>query len=402
MKFRYSARTKAGELQVGFVEGVTKEAALNILNGHDLYVLSIESTATPPWYEKLVSFLNRVRRVDLMVFTRQFATMLEAAIPLSDALKSLYRQTRNSILREAVFEISTDIDSGLSLSQSLERHGNIFSEFYINLIKSAEVTGRIDEAMTFLADYLEKETNLISKVRNAMIYPVFVIVLFIVTAGVLMGFIFPQIEPIFLDARVELPLITTIFLAVGRFISNWWLAIVLILLTLMVLVIDYFRSEEGRVVYDQITLTLPVVGRILRQSYVARFAEATSVLIKGGIPIAQALEISGHTTASASYRDALHEVAESIRRGELFSQALETNESYFPPLVSQMVAIGENTGRLSEMLSRISQFYTREVDNLVSSLVELIQPALMVLIGALVGLLFASILLPIYNLVQVF
>lgn len=384
------------------MEGVTKEAALNILNGHDLYVLSIESTATPPWYEKLVSFLNRVRRVDLMVFTRQFATMLEAAIPLSDALKSLYRQTRNSILREAVFEISTDIDSGLSLSQSLERHGNIFSEFYINLIKSAEVTGRIDEAMTFLADYLEKETNLISKVRNAMIYPVFVIVLFIVTAGVLMGFIFPQIEPIFLDARVELPLITTIFLAVGRFISNWWLAIVLILLTLMVLVIDYFRSEEGRVVYDQITLTLPVVGRILRQSYVARFAEATSVLIKGGIPIAQALEISGHTTASASYRDALHEVAESIRRGELFSQALETNESYFPPLVSQMVAIGENTGRLSEMLSRISQFYTREVDNLVSSLVELIQPALMVLIGALVGLLFASILLPIYNLVQVF
>ena len=115
MKFRYSARTKTGELQVGFVEGITKEAALNILNSHDLYVLSIESTATPPWYEKLISFLNRVRRVDLMIFTRQFATMLEEAIPLSDALKSLYRKTRNSILREAVFEISTDIDSGLSL-----------------------------------------------------------------------------------------------------------------------------------------------------------------------------------------------------------------------------------------------------------------------------------------------
>ena len=402
MKFRYSARTKAGELQVGFVEAVSQDVALNILNSHDLYVLSIESAEVVVWYEKLLNLFNRVRRVDLMIFTRQFATMLEAAIPLSDTLKSLYRQTRNPILREAVFEISTDIDSGLSLSQALERRSLIFSEFYINLIKSAEVTGRIEESMIFLADYLEKEANLVTKVRNAMIYPIFVIVLFIVTAGILMGFVFPQIEPIFRDARVELPIITKIFLAAGGFVSRWWLAIVLFLAVVVVVLMDYFRSDEGKTVYDQIILSSPVFGRILGQSYVARFAEAASVLIKGGIPIAQAIEISGHTTASASYRDVLQDVANRIRRGELFSQGLEAHEKYFPPLVSQMVAIGENTGRLSEMLSRVSQFYTREVDSLVSNLVELIQPSLMVLIGAMVGILFASILLPIYNLVQVF
>lgn len=402
MKFRYSARTKTGEMQVGFVENTSKEGAVNVLHSHDLYVLSIEGNEAPAWYGSFVAFFNRVRGVDLMIFTRQFATMLEAAIPLSDTLKVLYRQTRNSVLREAVFAVAGDVDSGLSLSQALERQSHIFSEFYINLVKSAEVTGRVQEAMAFLADYLEKETALISKVRNAMIYPAFVIALFIVAAGVLMGVVFPQIEPIFKDAGVALPLITRVFLGAGNFIAHWWLAIIVIALIFIAFMVEYVRSDEGRAVYDEIILTVPVIGKVLQQSYVARFGEATSVLIKGGIPIAQAIETSGHTVGSLLYRDALHEVAEQVRGGELLSRALETQERYFPPLVSQMVAVGENTGRLDDMLARVAQFYTREVDSLVNNLVELIQPALMVLIGALVGLLFASILLPIYNLVQIF
>lgn len=402
MKFRYSARTKTGELQVGFAEGITKEAALNSLHAHDLYVLSIEGSDAPPWYQGITHFFNRVRRVDLMIFTRQFSTMLDAAIPLSDALKALYRQTRNQMLREAVFEIAGDIDSGLSLSRALERQGHIFSEFYINLITSAEVTGRVQEAMVFLADYLEKENILVSKVRNAMIYPIFVVALFFVAAGILMGVVFPQIEPIFKDAGVALPALTQFFLAAGNFIAHWWLALIIGAVILIALGVEYVRSDEGRVVYDEVVMTIPVLGKLLQQSYVARFGEATSVLVKGGIPIAQAIETAGHTVGSLVYRDALHEVAEQVRRGELLSRALETHERYFPPLVSQMVAVGENTGRLDEMLARVAHFYTREVDSLVGNLVELIQPSLMVVIGALVGLLFASILLPIYNLVQVF
>ena len=402
MKFRYSARTATGEMQVGFIEGVTKEAALNSLHGHDLYVLSIEGSEVPSWYASVTRFFNRVRRVDLMIFTRQFATMLEAAIPLGDTLKALYRQTRNPVLRDAVFEVSGDIDSGLALSQALERQGQIFSEFYVNLVKSAEVTGRVQETVQFLADYLEKENALVSKVRNAMIYPIFVIVLFIVAAGVLMGVVFPQIEPIFRDANVPLPLITRIFLGAGHFVADWWLALLVIVGVFAAFVAEYLRSDEGRIVYDDVVLSVPVVGNLLRQAYVARFGEAMSVLIKGGIPIAQAIETAGHTVGSMSYRDALHDVAEDTRRGELLSRSLETQERYFPPLVSQMVAVGESTGRLDDMLARVAQFYTREVDSLVGNLVELIQPALMVVIGGLVGLLFASILLPIYNLVQVF
>jgi type II secretory pathway component PulF len=231
---------------------------------------------------------------------------------------------------------------------------------------------------------------------------VFVVALFIVAAGVLMGVVFPQIEPIFADANVTLPLVTRMFLTVGNFIVGWWLALVVIALAFAAFAVEYVRSDEGSVVFDEAVLALPVVGSLLRQSYVARFGEAMSVLIKGGIPIAQAIETSGHTVGSLLYRDSLHAVAEKIRGGELLSRALEAEEKYFPPLVSQMVAVGESTGRLDEMLSRVAQFYTREVDGMVSNLVELIQPALMVVIGAGVGLLFASILLPIYNLVQVF
>ena len=402
MKYRYSARTKSGELQVGFVESGSRETALNILGGHGLFILSLEALAQPAWYTAFLNFFNRVRRADLMIFTRQFATMLEASIPLNDALKSLYRQTKNLALKEIVFEISTDISAGLSLSQALERHPETFSDFYVNLLRSAEVTGRVEEAMSFLADYLEKETALVSKVRNALIYPVFVIVLFVIVAGVLIGVVFPQLEPIFRESGATLPLVTEIFLRAGQFLASWWLAILVVLGILLVILFDYLRTEEGKIVRDQVLINLPLIGGLFRRMYIARFAEAAHVLIKGGIPIAQAIEISGHTIGSFSYQEALHDAAESLRRGELLSQALERNERYFPPLVSQMVAVGENTGRLDDMLARVSSFYSREVDSLVGSLVELIQPILILFIGALIGLLFASILLPIYNLVRVF
>jgi len=402
MKFKYSARTKSGELQVGNIESINKEAALNILNTHDLYVLSIEGVQAPVWYRQFLGFFNRVKSKDLMIFTRQFSVMLEADIPLGDTLKSLYRQTRNQILKEAAFDISSDIDSGLSLSQALEKQSHIFSEFYINLIRSAEVTGQVESAMTFLADYIEKENILVSKIRNALIYPVFVIVLFIITSAVLLGVVFPQLEPIFTDAQVDLPMISQFFLNLGNFIAGWWWALLIGSFVVILILIDYFRGEEGRFVFDQLALGMPIFGKLFRQSYVARFSEATSILIKGGIPIAQAIEIGSHTVDSPIYREALHDVANHVRQGESLSAALEKNEDFFPPLTSQMVAIGEKTGRLEEMLGRIYDFYSREVDDLVNNLVELIQPILILIIGGFVGLLFASILLPIYNLVQVF
>lgn len=402
MKFHYSARTKSGEMQVGFVEGANKNAALNILNSHDLFLLSIEEIKTEGIVASLTGFFRRIKRVDLMIFTRQFATMLEAKISLNDSLKNLYAQTKNVFLRDVIFEVLQDIDSGLALSQALERQPHVFSDFYVNLIKSAEVTGRLEEVMVFLADFLEKELTLVTKVRNALIYPIFVLVLFVVVAGILIGFVFPQLTPIFKESRVPLPGITRWLLASGSFIASWWLVLLIIFGALAAMLIDYSRSEEGKAFFNALSLKLPVIGPLFTKVYVTRFSESISVLIKGGIPVAQAIEISGHAIGSPLYGEALHDVADAVRRGDLLSVALSSQPNYFPPMVSQMTAIGEKTGKLEEMFGRVAQFYTREIDGVVNNLVELIQPALMVFLGVMVGLLFAAILIPIYNLAQAF
>ena len=401
MRYNYQARTKTGELQVGSVEAASKEAALNILTGHDLYILSIEVLKEARWSDRILQFFRRVKRKDLMVFSRQFSTLLSAKIPLSSSLKTLYNQTQNLALKETINELVSDIDAGLSLSQSLERHPHVFSEFFVNMVRSAEVTGRIESVMDFLADYLEKEVALISRVRNALIYPVIVIVLFAVVAGLMVTLVLPQIAPIFKESGVKLPFFTLLLIGLGNFMLQWWWAVLIIIFLFIFLLFDYFRTVEGKIVFDELSIKLPVLGGLSQKVIIARFAEATSVLIKGGIPITQAIEIASHTIDNAVYKDILHEAAEKVRAGELMSESLEKSGA-FPALVCQLIAVGEATGRLEELLSRIATYYTREVDDLVANLVELIQPALIIVIGVFVGLLFASILLPIYNLAQLF
>lgn len=402
MKFKYRARTKTGELQVGFVNATTRGEAANILTSHDLYVLILDEVKENAWYSKILEFSSRVKKKDLMIFTRQFATLLSARVPLDDALRTLQKQTQNPTLYSVLSEIATDVDAGLSLSQSLEKYSRVFSGFYVSMIRSAEVTGRVDEAVGFLADYIEKQTALMNKVRNALIYPAVMVLLFFVVAGIMVVAVFPQIGPVFEEAGVELPFFTKIMLAGGEFLADWWAAIIVTFIIFGFIAADYFRSAEGRVLMDEILFRIPMLSKLLKELYVARFSESLSVLIKGGIPITKAVEITGHNVGNAAYREALHSVSEDLQRGISLSEGLGKHGKLFPPMVSQMVAIGESTGRLDILLSKVSEFFAREVDGLIGSLVELIQPILMIVIGVLVGLLFSSILIPIYNLAQTF
>lgn len=402
MKFKYKARTKDGELQAGFIESNSKEGAVNVLTTHNLFVLSIEGAEEKHWYDKFSNILKRIRLVDLMIFTRQFATLMESEISLSDSLRNLEYQTKNKALKEVIYEVSNDINSGLSLSQAMERRGNVFPEFYVNIIRSAEITGRLQESSTFLADYLDKEVQWQSRIRNAMIYPVFVIGVFVVVLGIMTVFVFPQLEPVFKEFNVELPLITKIMMGVGRFIFDWWWAVLGILGIFVFFLIDYFRSSEGKSVIDQISIRIPILGNLFKKIYVARFAEITSVLIKGGVPAAQSIEIASRSIGNVLYQQVLHNIADSIRSGELLSRALSEKDYFFPSLVGQMVAIGENTGRLDSLLSRVSVFYTREVNDVLDNLIELIQPTLIVVVGIVISLLFAAVMLPIFNLAQGF
>lgn len=401
MKFFYRARTKTGELQVGSVEAVNRETALAVLTGHELFVLSLEIPGKTGWLQRMLQFFRRVKRKDLMVFSRQFATLLSAKISLSASLKTLYNQTPSLILKEIINDISVDIDAGLSLSQALERHPQVFSDFFVNMIRSAEITGRMEAVMSYLADYYEKESVLLGRVRNALIYPIILIVMFIGVAILMVTFVLPQITPIFEESGVSLPFFTKILIGAGNFMLGWWWLVLLFLFLFIFLAADYFRSSEGKIVYDELILKLPILGSLFQKMLIARFAEAASVLVRGGVPITQAIEVSSHTIGNVVYKEILHEAAERVRAGELMSQALEFS-GYFPALVCQLTAVGETTGRLEELLSRISQYYSREVEDMVSNLVELIQPALIAAIGIGIGLLFASILLPIYNMAQVF
>jgi type IV pilus assembly protein PilC len=397
MKFNYKARTKEGELQVGNIEAANRETALNILLSHGLFILSLEILKETQWYSRVTDFFERVKSNDLMIFTRQFATLLASQVPLGDSLRNLYNQTSKPVLKQVIAEIVADVESGFSLSQALGRHPGVFSEFFVNMIKSAEVTGRLSEVLDFLADYLEKESILIGKVRNAMIYPAFVIILFAVVVLVMVTMVLPQLMPIFTESKIELPFLTKVLIGLGGFLGSYWWAMIIAFGVVTFLVIDYLRSEEGKVVFNEVSLRIPLVGKLFQHLYISRFAESTKVLIRGGLTIPQAIEISSHTIGNAVYQDILHTAAQDVRKGKLLSQVLR-DAPYFPALVSQLIAVGESTGRLDTLLDKISSYYSRQVEDVVSNLVELIQPALLVVIGLMVAGLFASILLPLYSL----
>jgi len=402
MKFKYQARNKNGEMQVGFVDAPTQDSAASILTSHDLYVLSIESMEKEGLKDRVFGFINRVKAKDLMLFTRQFSTLIESEMPLDNALQALWKQTKNSILKEAVFQLSKDVESGLSLSQALERQKPLFSDFYVSMVRSAEVTGRLEAALLFLASYLEKEAGWQGKIVNALIYPIVLLSLFIVVAGIMVVVVFPKIKPIFEESGTSLPFISQVVFSVGQFFIDWWWVAILIIIGIGFIIMDYFKSEEGKVVSNQIILYVPVFGDLFKKIYIARFSQSLAVLIKGGIPMTQSIEIAGDTIGNVVYQEALENVADGVKEGKLFSQLIDSYEKLFPALVGQMSSIGETTGRLDEMMLKISDFYDREVNDTMANLSELLQPILILVIGVSIAILFASILLPIYNLAQTF
>ncbi len=398
MRFHYQAKNKEGETQVGLVEAGSRDEAVAILAGHDLFVLSVESAEQQGIADRVSAFLNRVRRKDMVVFTRQLATLLEARLPLNDALKTLRDQTQNKVLKEAIIQITEDIDAGLSLSQAMGRQGTVFPSFYIEMVRAAEVTGNLNEIAGFLADYAEKEGTLAGKVSSALIYPAIVLALFVVVAIILLTVVFPSIGTVFAENGVSLPWYTQALLSIGGFVGRWWFVIVGALFVLVLTTMNYVNTVEGHAEVDEGKIRLPIVKKVFVPIIMSRFGNAAALLVHGGIPIAQSLEIIGDMVGNVLYKDVIHGVAEDVRQGRLLSESIAAQPTFFPPLVWQMVAVGETTGKTEDMFRRLAAIYTREADEVTANLVDLIQPVLMIGMGLLVGLLFASILIPIYSL----
>lgn len=402
MKFKYQAKNKEGEMQVGYVEASDRDNAATVLASHDLFILSLEASESNSIFDSLADYFAKPRRKDVVVFARQLATLLEARLPLNNALKILEQQTTNAKLKNSVREVTEDIDAGLSFSQAMERQGKIFPSYYVEMIRASEVTGNLNEVAGFLADYTEKEGDLVSKASSALIYPAIVIAVFILVAFILLTFVFPQLGAVFAQNNVALPWYTEFLLKTGNFLQKWWPAIIIAVAVLGVITVDYAATNEGQAVLDDLKIRLPIVKKVYLPVVVARFGNAASLLVHGGIPIAQALEVISHMVGNSLYRDAIHDIAEKVRQGELLSAGIAAYPEFFPPLVAQMVAVGETTGKIEDMFQRLSGIYTREADEMTGNLVELIQPILIMGMGIMVGLLFASVLIPIYRLTASF
>jgi type IV pilus assembly protein PilC len=398
MKFKYQAKNKQGELQVGYVEAAGRDAAITVLTSHDLFILSLVSADSAHWYDAIVRRFSGVRTKDLVIFARQFATLLSARLPLTEALRTLYNQTTHPELRRVTQQISEDITSGLSFSQALERHKDVFPGFYVSMIRSAEVIGNLEEVAGFLADYMEKEYELVTKARSAMIYPGIILGLFAVVGFIMVSFVFPQLGPVFEQSGVELPFYTQALLNIGNFFGTWWPLALLLVVFLGLTIVAYIETSEGKALWDELKLRFPLLKKVYLPLTLTRLSNAISMLLKGGVPMAQALEIAGQSVNNILYQDLLADISDDVRQGTSLSSAIAKYPDYFPPLVSQMIVVGEATGQLDGMFARLASFYGRDADTTVANLVDLIQPTLMIVVGLLVGLLFASILIPLYRL----
>lgn len=399
MEFIYRAKTKNGEEKTGKINARSEELALQILQSYDFVVVDLKKKKESTFWDRIFYKNTTIKGRDLAIFLRQLSTMLSAKIPLIESLKTLLNQASSPAVRDMIFSLTSSLDSGLTLSQSMGETG-VYSKFYIEMVRSGEVSGRLEQVFTYLADYAENEAELDAKARSAAIYPIFILLVFLVVGSVITISIAPQMVDIFQEFDREPPALTLALITIGRFLINWGFLVLLMLVGVFFAAKNYLDSAEGQNIKAFWMMKVPVLGVIYKNIYVSRFAETLSTLLVGGIPIVEALEISGSATGNFVFKNIADELADGIRSGEQINKLMRKYEEYFPPLVSQMVAIGESTGRLSELLKRVAVYYYNQVERGFSVLLELLQPILIVVLGGLVGILIAGVLLPIYQLAQ--
>lgn len=394
--YEYQARTKEGEPRSGLIETSSEEAALENLQRNNLIVIYLKGLKKKALFEYSIG--GGVRQKDVVVFSRQLATLFEAKIPVVETLKTLISETSRPALREAIAEILDDISGGLALSQALAKHPSIFSSFYIYLVRSGEESGKLQEVFTYLADYTERSYYLTNKARNSMIYPAFVLFAFMGVLIVMLTVVIPRLVTIFQETGQKVPYYTQIIIYISLFLRKWGLILLLLLIGSVVGLWRWSYNEKGKLFFHRLQINLPIIGEIYRKLYMTRLTDNLRTLIMGGIPILRALSITGDVVGNVIYQKALMNAVESVKAGSTISGAFEKTKE-IPLLVTQMIRVGEVSGRLDFILGSIAKFYQREVDAALENMVSLIEPALIIFLGVGIGILVASVLVPLYNLV---
>lgn len=397
MKFNYQARNKKGETQTGVIEASSREAAVQLLSRHDLYVTLLDEERAAPMYSKRLAFLDRVPVRDIMLFSRQLSIMFQSRVSLVEALQVLGSQMKNASFKEKIFEISESVEGGTAFSQAIEKYPSLFSSFYVNMVKSGEASGTLSGVLDYLADHLEREYYLASKIKGALVYPMFIVFLAVAVLFLMMYFVIPNLSRVLESMGTELPAITKVVLWLAGVTRTWGWLLFLLSGIAAFLVFRYSKTKEGKRFFSILSLQTPSLKQFLSMIYLSRFAENLSTLIAGGLPIVQCLDITANIIGNDVYKDIIQEASAEVKKGSRISQVLQKYPSQFPPVFTQMVFVGEKSGTLDKSLMSIVRFYQKEVELAVEKLLSVLEPALIVVLGLLVGGMMASVMLPLYN-----
>lgn len=403
--FEYKAINKEDREKIkAIIEAGNPEDAFDLINRRQVTLIDmkerkIKGEGKRRW--DIMSWLNRVKPKELVIFSRQFAVMLKASVPVVRALRILVKQTENPRLQTVLSSVADDVDGGMKLSQSLANYPAVFGDFFVAMIKSGETSGRLDEVLEYLATQQEKDYDLMSKIKGAMIYPAFIICGLAVVGIVMMVYVVPKLTDILQETGGELPTSTKILIATSTFLATKWWLIAIILAGAIGLLRYAIKTPTGKTYWDWLLIKLPIFGGLFQRIYLVRFSRSLATLSNGGIPLVDALKITSEVVGNRVYRKIIDLTVIEVQEGNpIASVLIESKE--IPVMVSYMVGVGEQTGKLDVVLDKLSDFYDREIDNLVNNLVSLIEPIIMVFLGVAVGLMVASIILPMYNLANSF
>lgn len=396
MLFNYRAITDTNEQKEGVIDAVSMDVAVGSLQKRGLIIVSIAPVDQDEGFLSFLSMFQGIKQKELVIMSRQLATLFEAKVSALESFKLLSAGVESQKLKKILFEITDDLQSGITISGSMSKYPEAFSPFFVSMVRSGEESGKLTESFNFLADYLERSFELTSKAKNALIYPAFVIASFIIVMILMLIYVIPKLSDILLETGGDIPIYTKIIIGFSSFLLNYGIFLLAFLIVLAVFIRQYFKTPEGEQVLSNLKMNTPYVGNLYKMFYLSRLSDNMDTLISSGVAMVRSVEITADVVGSNLYRDILLQVANQVKAGNSLSKSLgRYNE--MPQILVQMVKIGEETGNLGFVLKTMSRFYKREVDNAVDTLVGLIEPFMIVALGLAVGILLVSVLGPIYN-----
>jgi type IV pilus assembly protein PilC len=390
--FAYTARTLSGELKNATMDATSRDDVVAQLRKQKLIVVKVDE-------EQKKKKGGKIKTKDVVIFTRQFSTMINSGLPLVQALDILSKQSENPALQEVTRQVVYDVESGHTVADALRRHPKAFSDLYVNMVAAGEAGGILDTILMRLAGFLEKNDALIGKVKSAMIYPIVIMSVALIAIVVLLIFVIPVFENMFASVNLSLPLPTRVVIELSRIVKGYWWAFLVGGWALQYSLKRYYKTPQGQLRIDKMLLNMPVLGDMLRKSAVSRFTRTLGTLISSGVSILDGLEITAKTAGNRVIHDAIMDSRASIAGGDTISAPLQKS-NVFPPMVISMIAVGEQTGGLDEMLTKIADFYDTEVDTAVGGLLSLMEPVMIVFLGVIVGGMVVAMYLPIFDMIN--